>query len=607
MATGYHNRLLRVNLTTRENREEPLEDGDLRRFIGGVGLGAWLLYREGSTAEPLHADNPLIFTTGPMNGTGAPGSGGYCVVTRSPLTGGFTAAQASGTFGRRLKLAGYDAVILTGRASDPVLLVITDEGIRFEDAADLKGMDTWDTETRLTERFGRNMGVACIGPGGENLVRFAAICSDHGHIAASGGVGAVMGAKNVKALVAGGAAKLAIHAPDRLTAQLAAWRDSAGTCPDGRRYSSVGTAGDFEVRQLLGTLPTRNLTVSPESGFEAYGGKSMREKYKDKKRARCYGCPIDHLHTFSIKEGPYAGNTVEEADYEDLAAWGSNVGIDKTDASLWLNNLNDRLGLDTKEGTFTISLAIECFEKGLLSTADTDGLELSWGNPDQVAELLRRTAHRQGFGDVLAEGVVRTAQHIGGDAADRAVYLTKGCAPHVHDVRNLWETLFSQVISTSQSFESIHLHRSADPEFGVMEGPGYTDGPAIARAVAAMTTKRQITDSLVTCNFLCRGSMGPIIEALNAATGWDMDLHEAITTGRRIITLCRIYNNSLGFTAAHDDISPRIAEPPAGGVAKGISIKPVLAEMRRIYYGEMGWDPERGEPLPETLRALALV
>jgi aldehyde:ferredoxin oxidoreductase len=602
-------RLLRVDLSARRTQSEEIPEERLRQFLGGIGLGASILYSEGGNADALSPENPLIFAVGPFNGTRAPGSGAYCIITRSPLTGGITSAQANGFFGFNLKSCGYDAIVITGRATDWVYLVVSDINVEIRDAFSLKGKDTWETEEQLKEIHGQGkrhgVSVACIGPAGENRVRFAVICSDQGHVAATGGVGAVMGNKNLKAIVVGGNKRTTIASESDFDVHVTEWRESGKNSPEGRRYNLTGTAGDFATRQSIGSLPVQNLSLYDFPGHEKYSGLNLRQKYKVKGRS-CYSCHFTHLHTFAIPDGPYQGFVGEEVDYEDLAGWGSNLGINDPSATIWLNNLNDRLGMDAKEGTFTLSMAMECFSRGIIKSSDTGGIDLRWGNSELVATLLRQIAFREGFGNILAEGVVRAATTIGGEATDLAVYLGKGCAPHVHDVRNLWEVLFSQVISNTPSFESIHVYFNPEPEFGIPLPLDPLDGPAIARAVAAMTTKRQITDSLVICNFPCRGSFATILTALNAATGWDITFEEAKMIGRRIVTLTRLYNYSLGFSATNDDISARMALPPQGGLAKGVSIKPALPEMRRIYYQEMGWDRETGTPLPETVATLGL-
>ena len=609
MAVSCFHRLLRVDLTTGKIRTEEISEETLRLFMGGVGLGASLLYSRGKGADPLSPDNPLIFAVGPLTGTRAPGSGAYCVVTRSPLTGGITSAQSNGYFGYRFKSCGFDGLIVTGRADRLVYLLVSDGKAEIRDAADLKGLDTWETEDRLKALHGEEKPhkacVACIGPAGENLVRFACICNDQGHVAATGGVGAVMGAKNLKAVVASGETRIGIANPEDFNKYVSQWRESGKNSPEGKRYNLTGTAGDFASRQKLGSLPVKNLSTYYFPDHEKYSGLTLREQFKVKPRP-CYACSFTHLHTYAIHKGRYHGFVGEEVDYEDLAGLGSNLGISDPAATIWLNNLNDRLGMDTKEGTFTLGMAIEAYERGILKSSDTGGVELTWGNPDLVASLLRQMARREGFGNILAEGLVRAARTLGNGASDLGVYLAKGCAPHIHDLRNLWEVMFSQIISNTPSFESIHVYFNPEPEFGIPVPLDPLDGPAIARAVAAMTTKRQLTDSLVVCNFPCRGRFATIIAALNAATGWDMTFEEAVRMGRRIVTLTRLYNIGLGFSIDQDDISYRIATPPQGGLAHNVSIKAALPEMRRIYYREMGWDPETGIPLPETIEALGL-
>jgi aldehyde:ferredoxin oxidoreductase len=610
VAGSCFHRVLRVDLTESRCSGEEIGAEVMRSFLGGHGFGVSVLFDQSTDPEPLAPQNPLVFAAGPMNGTKAPGSGGYCTVTRSPLTGGLTSAQANGFFGHALKTCGYDALIIVGRAEELVYLWITDTKIEIRKAEDLSGKDTWEVESILRTRHGggkrHKVGVACIGPAGENVVRFAAVFSDEGHVAATGGAGAVMGSKNLKAVVAGGSARVTLVNPDAFEKSIAVWRENSKNSPEGRRYNTTGTAGDFTARQLLGSLPVRNLSSYRFPGHEQFSGLALREKYKIKARP-CYGCHFTHLSTYAINEGPYKGFVGEEADYEDLAGWGSNLGITDPAAAVWLNNLNDRLGMDMKEATFTISMAIESFTKGLITSRDTDGINLGWDDPQMVAAVLRKIALREGFGNILAEGLVRTAASIGKGAKDLGVYLAKGCAPHVHDVRNLWEVLFSQVISNTPSFESVHVYFNPEPQFGIPIPLDPLDGPSIAKAVAAMITKRQIADSLVVCNFLCRGDFNDILTALNAATGWDITLEEAVTIARRLVTAARLYNYRLGFSVKNDDISPRMAVPPEGGLSRGVSIAPALPEMRRIYYREMGWNPETGSPLPETVQTLGLV
>ncbi|TAK36373.1 MAG: hypothetical protein EPO21_02850 [Chloroflexota bacterium] len=476
-------------------------------------------------------------------------------------------------------------------------------------ATHLLGLDTWETEDRVKAELGQpRASVACIGPAGEKLVRFAGIFNDKGHVAATNGPGAVMGSKKLKAIaVSSTTSKINLSDPERLRALARHdWADSASESLLGRSIKAGGTLGGMAALGMSGAFPIKNMTTCDISDYARYNLDDICSLVEMKPRP-CWACPWAHCNDVTVKEGRYAGLKAELPEYEDMAAWGPLIGNADPAAAIMLSDLNDRLGMDVKEGGFTVSLAIECYEKGLIGPADTDGLELTWGNVEAIAELLQAIAHRRGFGEVLAEGVMRAAQRIGGEAEHFGVYHKNGIAPHTHDVRPKWATVLRQAVSDMGSGMSLDPQTSLYADIGHDKfSPAYSV-EELAAGVAKIGPRHQFGDSLITCFFLLPKELSIMTEAVSLATGWDFTPEEALTVGRRILALQRAFNLRHGLTPDKDDIlSSRIAEPPEMGPAQGRTVAPVFAEMKRVYYRHMGWDEETSKPLPETLRALGL-
>ncbi|KKM09635.1 hypothetical protein SY88_17590 [Clostridiales bacterium PH28_bin88] len=610
---GYLGKVLRVNLTEGTITSETVSPAVLRVYIGGTGLGIFFLYNEvPAGVTPFSPDNRLVFCTGPLTGSGVPGSGNYSVVTRSPLSGFAVSAQSNGHFGAVLKKAGFDAIIFQGASLVPVYLYINNGQAFLQDAQEVWGKETFETETFLIEKH-RIVGmpkprVACIGPAGENMVLYAGIENEMGHLAASGGVGAVMGSKKLKAVVVLGNGRVPVNpgTQDEFRAAIRKWAGDAKEGGLGATVDRLGSAGLFEAYYQNGWVPVKNLAETKFPAHERFDGVYLRQNFPGKRNS-CYACPMDHCRRMTIPNGKYAGMVVEEPEYEDLAGWGSNVGNDDPAAAFYLTDLTDRLGLDLKEATFLVSLLMECYEKGLLTAKDLDGLQLDWGNIEAIAELLKRIAGLEGVGEHLAGGVVKAARWIGKEAPRFAVYVKRGYAPHVHDLRTKWGAIFTQAISQMGSQQGIDLTNKAAPDIGIDQPVGFS-AEGIPRAEAMTGRKRQLEDCLGVCYFVCRGPGGlnHYIQALNALTGWDMSVEEALTVGERVINLLRLFNIRFGHTVDDDSVSPRLLEPPKDGPGAGKSLAPWFNQMRRTYYESMGWDPDSGHPLPETLDRLGI-
>jgi len=608
---GYLGKLLRVNLTEMEITEEELSQDIFYTYIGGTGLAAKLLYEETLPGlNPFSPEIRIIFATGPLTGTLVPGSGTYTVISKNCLTGFTAVAQANGFFGARLKFSGYDAVILYGRSETLVYLHICNGTAEIVDASNLKGKDAFNTDAIIRKRYGekgidREISIAAIGPAGESRVRYSAIVSDRGHIVASGGIGAIMGAKNLKAIVVHGNQKIPFD-ESRTRAFLCNvqnWRKEAFNTALGKTVNEKGTLGLFLPYQEKGWVPIKNLTTNILPDVASYNADYLRRNFYKMVPRSCFGCTFHHCHSVQIKKGRYKGSVAEEPEYEIMAGFGPNMGITDPGAITMLNDLNDRLGMDGKEVSFLISMLMEGYEKRFIGADDLDGIHLKWGNVDSVRQLLNKISHRDGIGNILAEGVMRTAETLGGEFPNMAVYVKKGNAPHVHDPRTRWGTLFTQIISNTGSQEGLDLTARGNPEIG-LEKPTIEPDEYVGKAQALTGPKRQFEECLVFCYFQAC-SLNTMIETLNSLTGANYSIEECLTVGRRVINLLRMFNQREGMNRKHDGCSARLKQSPIDGPGRGKSLAPNLDKIKQAYYREMGWD-ENGMPTPKTLKELGL-
>ena len=601
---GYAGKLLRVDLTDARLTEEQLDEVVLRKYIGGAGLGAKCLYEEVPPGvDCFDPENCLVLASGPLGATRIPGGGTFSVSTRGCLTNGAASSQANGFFGAYLKLSGFDGIIIRGKANMPVYLYIHDGSAELRDASHLVGRDTWETDNLIKEELGykkRDMSVAGIGPAGENLVKFAAIVADKGHVAGHNGIGAVMGSKKLKAIaVARGKGRIRVRDSERLSALAKEILENIKNQRMGSNLYRYGTLGTYQMVEKLGALPIKNYTTNvypDETRLHQFTPEYIRGRFKPKPNP-CWACQMHHCHDSIITEGAYKGLEVEEPEFECLSAMGSQIGNMEVASAMMLTNVVDRLGLEMNETGWVIGLAMECYEKGLITNEDTDGLEMNWGNVEAVKSMLHRIAHREGFGDILAEGAMRAAQRIGGDATSFAVHTAGGNTPRGYDHRAFWTEMFDKLTSNTGTLESRPTH-----SFGV--------GIFSPQEVVSITTsgkgRMSFEDTLGTCRFATLVEMKVLAEALRAATGWDFDEDGAETVGLRIVNLTRAYNFRCGHKRELEAPSPRYGSAPVDGPAKGKSIIPELNDMLNMYYKQMGWDEKTGKPLPDTLKRLGL-
>ncbi len=600
---GYVGKILRVDLGREHLSEEALDDKTLRKYVGGTGLGAKYIYEEVPPGvEWSAADNRIMFFAGPISGTKVSGSGIFSVISKGPMTNFCGTSQANGYFGAFLKFSGFDGIIIHGKAKRWLYLHIHDGTAELRDADYLHGKDTWETEDTIRKEVGKQCSVYSIGPAGENLVRFACIAGDHGHVAAHNGVGAVMGAKKLKAIVAErGKQKVRVNNPAHMTR---AARDLINQAIEkDPLLKKWGTATGYPILYRLGQLPVKNYTTSIFPEYERFSGEYLRTHFKTT-TTTCWACLMAHTCMTEVTEGPYKGFVGEEPEYEGLAAMSSVIGQTDPGATVMLANQIDRLGIDINESGWLTGWLMECYERGILKKADLDGIEMNWGNAESTLAMLKKIAYRQGCGNLWAEGVKRASEKVGGEAANCAIYARKGSSPRGHDHRARWSEMLDTCMSNTGTIE-------VGPGVPIIKELGHTpvkdpfDPIEVSTMNAKVNGRRIFEDTLAIC-ILCEVDLQLAVDALNAATGWDFDVQEAFDVGRRIVNRLRVFNLRHGLTREVEAPSVRYGSTPVDGPAKGKAIMPHWEAMRSNYYRHMGWDIDTGKPLPETLRKLGL-
>jgi aldehyde:ferredoxin oxidoreductase len=611
LPSGYAGRVMHVDLSSGRVTSERLDAATLRRWIGGTGLGTkYLMEMVPPGMSWDDPGNPVILASGPLAGTKVSGTGTFSAVFKGPMTDQAGATQANGYLGAFLRQNGYDAIVLVGRAERPVYLYIHDGTAELRDAAHLWGVDTWQVEDLVRAEHGateRGMSVFSIGPAGERLVRFAALVGDRGHVAAHNGVGAVLGAKRLKAIAtARGKQPIPVHDPARLNGLIEPFFVAASE----NRTSSLyqwGTGGGVSGAAIGGWLPVKNYTTCEFPEHEQVNGQFLRTRFKIKNNP-CWACRMGCCKLIEVTEGPYAGFKGEEPEYEGLAAFGPQVGISEAGAVVKLANEADAWGFDLNEGGWVCGFAIEAFDRGLITKEMLGGLELGWGDPEAARELIRKVAFREDFGAVLAEGVKRAAEHLAAaghpEALEIGVYTLKGCSPRGHDHRGRWAEMFDTCLSNTSTIEAT-FGGIQTQRLGLPPQRNRFDPEEIATLSADFNGWHQFDDCLGVCRF-CNTHAHMAVDVLNAVTGWDMTLEEAMEIGKRIVNQLRVFNFRHGLDPATERPSPRYGSTPTDGPNAGIGIMEHWDGMVRAYRERMGWEPETGRPRPETLERLGL-
>jgi aldehyde:ferredoxin oxidoreductase len=593
---GYHGQALVVDLTDRSHRWEPIPEQALRAFIGGIGLGTYLLYWYcPPRVDPLGPDNPLIFVGSPLVGTRLTTSSKFAVMTKSPLTGFIGDSLSSSYLATELKRTCGDALVILGRSATPTLLYIQDGQPQFLDAGSLLGLTTSETESAVKALLSqpsagpgqrREVRVASIGPAGEALVRYASIANDGGRQAGRTGPGAVMGSKNLKALALQGGQEVGVSDPEA-TRHYSRDLSRRSLGPATEKYRHLGTMTNVSVFNRLGTLPTRNFQQSTFEGAEEVSGEHLHQAHLEK-NAHCANCTIGCEKVLVTNDGgPKSKGRME---YESLFALGPLCGVNDPNAVIRAAGLCDEMGLDTISAGATVAWAMECFERGLLDKDDTGGVELRFGDTGALLTVLGRIARREGLGDLLAEGTRRASESLGGGSEAWAMHV-KGLELPGYEPRSLKTMALGLAVSPRGA---CHNRSSAyEADFSDRVDRLSVDD---TRGRIAMESEdfSSVLDSLIWCKFLRKafddfyGESAGIYEMV---TGWPMSPEELKVAGERISNLKKLFNLREGWTRADDTLPPRtLQEALPTGVAQGVGLtRDDLDMMVQSYYRARGW------------------
>ena len=609
---GYMGTILKIDLTRSKVQKEDLNEAWAKQFVGGSGLGAKYLFElTDEKTDPLGPENPLILMTGPFTGTSVPLSGRHAVVTRSPLTGIFGESDVGGTWGANLKRAGFDGIILTGKSEKPVYLWINDEKVEIRDASHLWGKDTYEMDPILKSETHEKAVVSAIGQAGENQVFISSIMTDgrEGRAAGRCGMGAVMGSKNLKAIVIRGTKKVPVHNPEEVTRLPKEY--GAMINQKAENFRKYGTAGSLSVFEAMGTLPLQNWKFVGrwESSAEKINGFTMSGTVL-KGHYFCDACILGCGRRVRIEQGPYAGVEGAGPEYETLALLGSNCLIDNLEALCFANELCNRFGLDTISTGGVIAFGMEAYERGLIDREDTGGIELQWGNEEALMEMIRMIALKRGFGEVLGKGVKKASEIIGRNSVEFAPHI-KGLELPGHDPRGYNAGAMGFATSSrgachlsglSHTFERV----LKSPEMDIPEPTDRYEVKGKGILAAKSQNLMGMMDSLKLCKFILFGgiTITHIVKWYHEVTGREMTIEDFIKTGERIFNLKRLYNVRMGISRKDDTLPFRHLTFKRMGDGLTPNLPP-LGQMLSEYYEYRGWS-EDGIPTPEKLKELGL-
>ncbi len=590
---GFANRILTVDLTTGAAQTQELDERIAKLYLGGKGLGSYLLYTGmAPKVDPLGPENLVIFTTGPLTGTIAPTSSRLCVMAKSPKTGTYMDSYCGGFFGQTLKYAGYDAVVIKGAATEPRVLIIDDQSVQVADGSDLWGMNTAETAKALQARYGQSAQTAVIGPAGERLATLSGIFCGL-RTAGRAGAGAVMGSKKLKGIVVRGTG--AVQVADRDEYEEAVWiaHRMLRMSSQVKRMVDFGTANIVLLVNAAGALPTRNFQLGQFEQADALAGEVWRKRYW-KKDIACQGCPIG---CSKIAYSAKFGTAIDGPDYETIFALGTNCGVSDHEAIIYANYLCDMYGVDTITVGNIIGFVMELYERGMVGKQELDGIAATWGSGEALVQLTEKIAKGEGIGQLLEKGVREISKHFPG-SEDFAMHV-KGLEMPGYLPRAAKGIGLSYAIS-----ERGACHLRGSPLVEILGGAD----PLTPEGKAALFKTNQTDSAVVNCLILCYFvkfgiTLKEIWQMVNPCTGLDYQSpRELDHVGERIVNLARLFNLREGFTMKDDTLPKRcLAEPLPAGPAKGQVVE--LERLRADYYKLMGWD-ENGVPTLETLRRL---
>jgi aldehyde:ferredoxin oxidoreductase len=586
---GYHGQYLMVNLSDKSWEIKELPDQLASDYLGGRGIGSKLLFdlQEGKV-DPLSPENNFIIFTGPLNGTNAPGSSRIMFVAKSPLSNTINAASMGGSFPNAFKKTGFDGVVVSGKSEEKVWIHITPDEVIFKSAEDLWGLKTSETETSIKEQLGNKCRVASIGPAGENQVLYAAVVSET-RTASRGGLGAVMGSKNLKAIAVSGDIKAPIADKQAMDVAVKKIRDDQNENPGVVGMQVNGTAGLISVVNVMGGLPTKNFQTGTFEAAEEISGSAITEKNRIKGFA-CASCPVGCSLISEAKAGKHAGTRTEGPEYESTVMLGSNLMIGELDTIITANLLCDEYGIDTISVGNVIGFAMECYEKGILTDADTGGLSLNWGDGEVVLSLIEMIGKKEGIGKRLAQGVARLSKEMPGTEAF-AMHV-KGLELAAYDPRAVNGQGLSYAIAPRGGEHGRGGYMIV--EFFMPDVDLYTHEGKAQKAIQ-MAQDAGFYDIACLCsfNFVPIPLIPPLISAVVGTEFTEEGLREIV---QRVVTLERKFNIREGFSRKDDTLPPRLLnEPLPDGMAEGKKVVG-LDIMLDEYYELQGWDKEGNPP-----------
>ena len=612
MKGGYAGKLLFANLTKGTLEEKPLSEELTKNFIGGYGIGAKVLYdRMKPGANPLGPDNILGFVSGLLNGTGALFGGRYMVVCKSPVTGGWNDANSGGFFGPEMKRAGFDGVFVSGASNKPVYLFIKDGKAEIRDARGLWGKDCTETEEALIRETGeKNLRTALIGPAGEKLSLMACVINDKHRAAGRGGCGAVMGSKNLKAIVVRGNGKVPVAHPERvkeINAEILEYMKKGHGVEMLKGFGAFGTGGGTAASALSGDAPVKNwggvgVVDMGEESATKLATFTYDAKYNTKKYA-CANCPLGCGAHYKVDSGKWPVGETDRPEYETLAAFGTMTLNDDAESIIKCNDICNRYGLDTISVGCTVAWAIECFENGIFTQKETEGIELTWGNAEAIVALTQAIADQTGFGKILALGSVGAAKKLG--KGDQYLQTVRGIELPMHDPR------FSPGFARTYQYDPTparHVKGGLGlPDFGSSNEVKYGYGDR-GQMDMGITCDREIVNTSGFCLFGADFAIpqGTIANFIEAVTGWDYKEKDVLRAGKRIVNMRHVFNLREGQKPTDDESAlPErcIGEPPLKeGPLKGITVD--HKKLAHYFFKSIDWDEETLIPSKASLENL---
>jgi aldehyde:ferredoxin oxidoreductase len=599
---GWIGTILRVNLTNRTVSKEPLDLALAKQYIGARGLGTKIMYDEvDPKVDPLSPANKLIFAPGPLTGTFAPSGGRYNVITKGPLTGTIAASNSGGAFGPELKFAGYDLVIIEGKASGPVYLYIRDDKVEIRDADKIWGKEVPDTTDLIRAETDEDAKVACIGPAGEKQVLFACVMNEMHRAAGRSGVGAVMGSKNLKAIAVVGGGAVTVADPQAFKASVLTARQKILSHPvGGQGLKAYGTDVLINIMNQTGGLPTHNFREGTFATADKVGGESLSANLLLRPKG-CFSCVISCGRVTEVKNPKYQG-AGEGPEYETAWALGPDCGIDDLEAITKANYLCNELGMDPITMGSTIACAMDLYESGIITLKDTGGIPLNFGNAEVMVEMVRKTGLREGFGEKLALGSYRLAESYGHPEYSMTVKKQEMPAYDPRAVQGIG------VHYSTSNRGGCHV-RGYTIAVEVLGNPVKMDNLTTegkAQLSIAFQNLTAALDSTGACLFATFGmSADELAQMVSTLTGVPYPTEELLKAGERIWNLERLWNLKAGFTSKDDTLPERLLKDPLpSGGAKGQVNR--LGQMLPEYYQLRGWD-KNGVPTEKKLKDLALV